>query len=110
MGFAAHQAALDQAVFEHLSDDKAAVWTPRGGVPLQPVRVMLDTVEKPAMLGSMSLPQEAHVVRVLASELTALAPGVDPGEGDAFAVTGQTYVVRAECWRDGGDWLCPVSG
>lgn len=109
MGFAAHQAALDEAAFDHLADDAAGSWTPRGGQALAPVRVMLDDVERPAELGQMRLIQKAHAVRVLATELEALAPGLAPGEGDAFLVNGRVKVVRGQPWREGSDWVCLVS-
>lgn len=109
MGFAAHQATIDQAVFDHLADDTVGIWTPRGRGPVSPVRVMLDEVERPAETGRMSLPQTAHAVRVLAVELAALLPGVEPAEGDAFTVNGAVKVVRGQPWRDGGDWVCLVS-
>lgn len=109
MSFADHAAALDEAVFSHLADDAAGVWTPRGAAPLQPVRVIFDQVERPAEIGGVNLLQTAHVVRLLASEVEGLAPGRAPGEGDTVSAAGRTVVVRGQPWRDGGDWVCTVS-
>lgn len=110
--FGQHLAALDAAVFAHLSDDMAAIWS-RPNVFATTVAAMFDRVEQSGSIGGMSMIDFADVVRISVAEAEIRRPGQPPRSGDVFVVGGVQAVVHGEPWRDtqqnGRDWLCPVS-
>lgn len=110
--FGQHLAALDAAVFAHLSDDTAASWS-RPGVFMTTVAAMFDKVEQAGSVGGVAMIDFADVVRISAAEAEIRQPGQPPRSGDVFIVGGVQAVVHGEPWRDaqqnGRDWLCPVS-
>ncbi|WP_426019025.1 head-tail joining protein [Brevundimonas sp. DWR2-3-1b1] len=110
--FGQHLAALDAAVFAHLSDDTAAIWS-RPGAFDTTVAALFDRVEQAGSIGGMSVIDFADVVRISVAEVEVRRPGQSPQSGDLFIVGGVQAVVHGEPWRDaqqnGRDWLCPVS-
>lgn len=103
---------LDEAAFAHLADDLEATWTPAGGAPVGPLRVMVGPVTRPAEVGGMNLVVDGEAARFLVADLEGLIPGRRPAEGDTVTVGGRTLVLRGQGWTesDGRDWVCSVSG
>ena len=110
--FGQHLAALDAAVFAHLADDTAALWS-RGSDFGVNLAAMLDRVERPGVAAGMAFVDMADVVRVSAAQVEEKRPGQSPQSGDIFIVGEVTVVVHGTPWRDeaqgGRDWLCLVS-
>ena len=110
--FSQHLAALDAAVFAHLSDDTAAIWTRPSEFSVT-LSAMLDRVERNGSSGGVMFLEMADVVRLSVAEAELRQPGVSPRPGDQFTVAGATVTVHGTPWRDeaqnGRDWLCLVS-
>lgn len=107
------ESELDGAVFEHLSDDRKALWD-RGQIRLGRLAAIVDRVERPSRHGGLALLEMADVVRLSVAEALVVAPSDEPSVGDTLTVGGRLFVIHGQPWKDekvnGRDWLCPVNG
>ncbi len=114
--FGQHLAALDAAVFTHLSDDRAAIWTRSDGTAI-PVAVIVGSGEQTVTIGGIQTIMSGDMARLSAAELRrkteALgAPGL-PLQGETLTVNGVTYVLHGDAFYDeeshGRDVVCSMS-
>lgn len=110
MSFNRMDAALNAAVFAHLSDDLAAVWR-RGGQVIGTLPAMIEQVERPTSSHGLAIIETVDVVRFPIAAVDVLGAELEPMAGDVLTVNGVDRVLHGQPWRElekGRDWLCPV--
>lgn len=111
MSFNRLDAALNAAVFAHLSDDLAAVWR-RDGQVIGTLPAMIDQVERSISSHGLAMIENVDVVRFPISAVDVLGTELEPMAGDVLTVNGADMVLHGLPWRElekGRDWLCPVT-